>query len=186
MEVTIQKWINEIKETNASFQKEFAGLSPELRMTKPTKNDWSINEIIIHIITVNESYWPIFDLVAKGRYVHSMMGNFAFFRKLFGKMILKSVQPSEPKKQKTLPIWQPTSVDEAIDSLALLSAHCQQMIHKLESIEGPVKRNVTIASPANDLIVYDIQTALDIIVAHMNRHKEQAIRTAATLSQRSS
>lgn len=99
---------------------------------------------------------------------------------------LKSVQPSEPKKQKTLPIWQPTSVDEAIDSLALLSAHCQQMIHKLESIEGPVKRNVTIASPANDLIVYDIQTALDIIVAHMNRHKEQAIRTASSFSPRSS
>ncbi|MBK8110551.1 MAG: hypothetical protein IPK46_09600 [Saprospiraceae bacterium] len=55
------------------------------------------------------------------------------------------------------------------------------MIQRLVSIEGQVKRNVTIASPANDLIVYDIQTALDIIVAHMNRHRQQATRTAKAI-----
>ncbi|MBK7009026.1 MAG: DinB family protein [Saprospiraceae bacterium] len=181
MEVTIQKWITEINEANAAFQKEFAGLTSEQRNTRPSKGGWSINEIVVHVITVNESYWPIFDLVAKGKYVHSMMGNFAFFRNLFGKMILKSVQPDEPKKQKTLPIWQPKLADDAVDTLALLSAHCQQMIQRLVSIEGQVKRNVTIASPANDLIVYDIQTALDIIVAHMNRHRQQATRTAKAI-----
>ncbi|MBK8110550.1 MAG: DinB family protein [Saprospiraceae bacterium] len=103
MEVTIQKWITEINEANAAFQKEFAGLTSEQRNTRPSKGGWSINEIIVHVITVHESYWPIFDLVAKGKYVHSMMGNFAFFRNLFGKMILKSVQPYEPKKQKPCP-----------------------------------------------------------------------------------
>lgn len=181
MEITIQKWITEIKEANASFQTEFAGLSPDQRNFKPSKSEWSINEIIVHVITVNESYWPIFDQVARGKYVHSMMGNFAFFRNLFGKMILKSVQPHEPKKQKTLPVWQPKMSEVDIDTLSLLTAHTHKMAEKLITLEVPVRRNVTIASPANDLIVYDIQTALDIIVAHMKRHLEQARRTVQAI-----
>lgn len=181
MEISIQKWIQELNEICSCYQTEFCDLTQEQLLTKPEKGAWNINEIIVHVIKVNESYWPIFDQVAKGKYVHSMMGNFAFFRNLFGKMILKSVHPHEPKKQKTLPIWQPKVDDSSNNALPLLAVHCREMEQKLLSLEVPVKRNVTIASPANDLIVYDIQTALDIIIAHMKRHLEQARRAKQSL-----
>lgn len=172
-----EKWTLDIKKLSDAIQSEFGHLPADLLASKISEKDWSIAEIFSHIITVNESYYPLFDQIQKGKYVYSMLGNFAFIRKYFGNIILKSVLPTNPKKQKTLPLWQPKTDIDSQTIIGDVQTHFIDLSSRIENLEPLIKRNVTIASPANDMIVYDIQTALDIIVAHMKRHFEQARRT---------
>ncbi|MBK8701281.1 MAG: DinB family protein [Saprospiraceae bacterium] len=181
MTQTSEKWITDLKELKSTFRKEFGHLSIEEMNTKPSPGAWSIAQVIDHIIEVNESYFPTFELVRKGKYVHSILGNFAFIRRFFGRMILKSVLPESKKKYKTLPLWQPSQTDLHENMVARFEKHQAALMAELEATETFIRRNVTIASPANDMIVYDIQTALDIIVNHEKRHLLQALHVKSGL-----
>lgn len=172
-----EKWTLDIQKLSDSIQTEFGTLPTNLLTSKISEKEWSIAEIFSHVISVNESYYPIFDQIQKGKYVYSMLGNFAFIRKYFGNIILKSVLPTNPKKQKTLPLWQPKTNIDAQTIIRDVQTHLSDLSSRIQNLEPLIKRNVTVASPANERIVYDLPIALDIIVAHMKRHLEQARRT---------
>ena len=174
MASTSEPWIQELKKLSEAITLEFGDLPVDTLLKKRTEKEWNIAQIFSHIITVNESYYPLFDQIQKGKYVYSMLGNFAFIRRYFGKIILKSVQPSNPKKQKTLALWQPKENIDATSIIPDIKNHLNSLASKIEDLQPLIKRNVTVASPANERIVYDLQTALDIIVAHAWRHYEQA------------
>ena len=169
-----EPWIQALEILSEDITNEYDALSIDTLLKKNSEKDWSIAQIFSHIITVNESYYPLFDQIQKGKYVYSMLGNFGFIRKYFGRIILKSVQPSNPKKQKTLPLWQPKENVDATSIIPDIKNHLNSLASKIEDLQPLIKRNVTVASPANERIVYDLQTALDIIVAHAWRHFEQA------------
>ena len=80
----------------------------------------------------------------------------------------------EPKETKTLALWQPKENIDATSIIPDIKNHLNTLASKIEDLQPLIKRNVTVASPANERIVYDLQTALDIIVAHAWRHYEQA------------
>lgn len=171
-----KSWNPSLEKLSNAFKTEFADLSDEFMSTAPAKNQWSINEIMSHIKVVNESYYPIFEKVISGKYTPSLWGNFAFIRNFFGKIILKSVQPENQKKQKTLPIWHPEKSNIHVNQTELLIQHFKELSAKIKELDNAIKRNATIASPANELIVYDLTTGLYIIVTHAWRHYYQALR----------
>nr|HRD08828.1 hypothetical protein [Saprospiraceae bacterium] len=69
---------------------------------------------------------------------------------------------------------QPKENIDATSIIPDIKNHLNTLASKIEDLQPLIKRNVTVASPANERIVYDLQTALDIIVAHAWRHFEQA------------
>jgi hypothetical protein len=110
-------WISQIDQTTQEFVKHFGTLTDEQLNYKPNPNSWSIAQNIDHLITINESYFPSLMSLRNGDYRLPFMAKIGFMVSLFGKMILKSVNPDRQKKITTFPIWEPQSSNISPDIL---------------------------------------------------------------------
>ncbi len=155
------------------FKTAFGSLSEDEINLKPSPAVWSIAQITDHLIKINSSYFLVFDEIAAGTYKKPFMGKFPFLVRFFGKMILESVSPDRRKKIKTFPVWEPSRSNITgvltgfLDSQEILKS-------KIEQCRTFMDNQTVISSPANRIIVYNLDTAVEIILAHEERHFLQA------------
>lgn len=168
------RWSSELDEITQAFKQEFSALSGDELNWKPNASTWSIAQVIQHIIVVNESYHPVLEQIRSNTYYTPRFGQIGFINRFFGKLILNSVQPEQKRKIKTLPVWEPGLSAIRSDVVARLEAHQQELKQVIQSSEDLLARHTVISSPANRMIVYKLETAFDIMVAHEKRHFKQA------------
>jgi len=168
------RWANKIDLITSAFKTEFGSLSVEQLNWKPNPQTWSIAQNIHHLIVINQSYYPVINAVRAGNYKTPFIGKVGFMVNFFGKMLLTVVQPDRKRKMKTFAIWEPKSSDFSTDIIKDFEAE-QAALKQLIATCGNLLNNGTvICSPANKNIVYKLETAFDIIIAHEQRHFEQA------------
>ncbi|WP_236252793.1 DinB family protein [Echinicola sp. 20G] len=184
MDTKINNWQTSIDETTQKFLKSFADVSPEKLYRKPNPNTWSIAENIQHLILINESYFPIFKQLEEGTYQKPFIGNIGFLHRAIGNMILKSVTPENQKKIKTIPIWEPNKYQgpESDELLKEFENHQKALSAWIPKLKPFLEKHQVINSPANKLIAYSLETALDIITVHEKRHYEQSHRLLIRLN----
>jgi hypothetical protein len=85
---------------------------------------------------------------------------------------------------KTFPIWEPTSSHVPPDIWEKWEAQQAAMKSLIQSSHDLLDKGTVISSPANKNIVYKLETAFDIIVAHERRHLEQALELDALRNNR--
>ena len=169
--------ISELEEITKGVKNSFSILEDDLLFKKPNAGTWSIAENLEHLIILNSSYFPIFEKVKKGTLQSAFISKIGFFTKMFGNMIYKSVSDGGKKKVKTFPLWEPklySDQDEPI--LEKFYDHQKILKQKIREIEPFLGKGIIIHSPANKIVVYSLDKALEIIVAHEKRHLEQAQR----------
>lgn len=127
-----------------------------------------------HLISINESYYATFEQLIEGTYKTAWIGRFSVMTNMFGNMILKSVHPDNRRKTKTLKIWEPQQSDISGAIVDEFKASQERLKEYLVRLESLFEANPTISSPANRNVVYSLQTAIEIIVAHQERHLRQA------------
>ena len=169
-----EEWVKSIHNITALYEKEFASLTEEQLNTKPNPKAWSIGQVMDHVIKTNETYWPVITKIRLGLYELPWTGKLKFLVKLFGNLILKSVEPKRSKKIKTLPIWEPSQSNIPADILSRFITHQQALEKLIRDSEDLVQLNIVISSPANEKLVYTLPVAFDIIIAHELRHFYQA------------
>jgi hypothetical protein len=167
-------WTRELETITENFSLSFNKLSEEEFNWKLNQNKWSIAQIIDHLIVVNETYFPVLESIKSGTYKSPFMAKFSFLVSFFGKTVLNSVKPNRRKKIKTFPIWEPSLSRIKSDVLNRFVSHQMELISKIEASKKFADEGVVISSPANKIVVYKLETAFDIIVAHEKRHFEQA------------
>ncbi|MFT6849925.1 MAG: hypothetical protein ACJATA_000730 [Sphingobacteriales bacterium] len=174
MEANKDLWLANIQEAIKQIKGEFSSLTQEDLNFKVNPESWSIAENIQHLTLTANSYHKNFDEILSNQHTFGFLGKVKFLANFFGKVILNSVEPSRKKKIRTFPLWDPTQSDltseifvEFENSQRALSTY----IAKLEPFFG---KNKMVASPANNKIVYPIETALEIITQHNFRHINQA------------
>jgi hypothetical protein len=123
---------------------------------------------------INKTYFPIFEQISAGNYKLPWLSRFGFLVNFFGRIILDSVQPDRKKHMKTFPLWEPSQSEIGADILLRFEAHQEELKKLIENSSDLLDKNTIICSPANKNIVYKLETAFDIIVAHERRHFEQA------------
>jgi hypothetical protein len=172
-ELEIMNWINEIDEVTHAVKAEFGNLLPEQLNKKPSAETWSIAQNIDHLIVINESYYPIFKQLHEGTFQLPFMGNLEFYVKWMGNLILNAMEPNRNKKMKTQSIWEPST--SAIDAniVQKFVAHQEQLKKHIQSCSEFIDGGVVIYSPASKAIVYTLEQAFNIIVAHEKRHLNQ-------------
>jgi hypothetical protein len=168
-------WISEIEHNTNRFKEEFSACSEEQLLYKPSKDSWSIAENIQHVIEVNRSYFPIFSQLLTRSYRPSWSSRFTFINNLFGRLILKSVNEDRKKKIKTFPLWIPNKLAAVENILSEFESHQKELISWIHKLEPYIGVNTIINSPANKLISYTLDDAIDIIAMHEKRHLNQAI-----------
>ncbi|MEX2336220.1 MAG: DinB family protein [Fulvivirga sp.] len=168
------KWIPDIDRLTSSFRQQFGELSVEQLNWKPNESTWSIAQNIDHIMVINQTYLVKIAELQAGNYRLPFTGRFKFLVDFMGKLILKSVQPDRRRKTKTFPIWEPAKSqikDDIFDRFDKAQADLKESIINSQNL---LANGGLISSPANKNIVYKLETAFDIIIAHEQRHLEQA------------
>ncbi|MDZ4713863.1 MAG: DinB family protein [Cytophagales bacterium] len=106
-------WTKAVTRITLEVQSEFGSLSVDELNWKPSPHEWSVAQILDHLITINGTYFPILERVHDGRHETPWTGRLGFFVNMMGGLILQRVQPENQKKQKTLDIWAPS--ESALD-----------------------------------------------------------------------
>jgi len=174
--MNIDKWIKQIDLITESFKNKFGNLTYSELNFKPDNqiNVWSITQNINHILIVNETYKPVIKSVLEGNNKTPFIGKFNFIVDKIGALILKSVNPQMKRKMKTFPLWEPGSEISNEDILKKFISHQEDLKNMIRSTNDLPDKKIVISSPANKNIVYKLDTAFDIIIAHEQRHFEQA------------
>lgn len=176
-------WLTEIDRLTLLFSSEFSGLNEDELNWKPDANSWSIAQHLDHLIVINQTYFPIFAALKSGEYTPPFWGKLGFLVNFFGAAVLNAVKPEQKKKVKTFTIWEPSASSLSGDILEQFSAHQTALKNQIVASESLLQQGVIISSPANRIIVYRLETAFDIIVAHEQRHLEHAIGVLNRLQQ---
>jgi len=175
MESKINHWVVQLNGIVEKFQETFGNLTPNELNWKPNPSSWSVGQIMDHLITINESYYPIFKNAEARRRRLPFYSKFSFVTSFLGNMILKSVDPTQKRKTKTFPIWEPATSDIRHDILDKFIQNQSVMINLIKNSQELLENKTVIHSPASVNIVYTLERAFDIIVAHEKRHFNQAL-----------
>jgi hypothetical protein len=179
---SVQELLPRIDAQTHRFHTNFGQLNPAELNTKPNADAWSLGQIVKHLIQINQSYYPIFDGLLAGTYSAPFHSRFGWLVNRFGQMIYKSVLPTTAKKGKTLPIWDPGQSDVDGNILAQFAEEQNWLKKYLEQLDTMAQKGTVIHSPASRAIVYPLATAFNIIVAHEERHLEQALGVLKLIS----
>jgi len=162
MEITTITW---------EFEKVIKNLSFDELNFKSEPSSWSIAENLAHLIRLNESYYPLFDQLIAGNYKPPLIGKIDFLVKAIGNLLHKSM--TSKIKTKTFPIWQPRHSQYELDIIEKFSTHQMEFSAYLQKLDPFFERNIVIHSPANRFLVYTLDQAVEIIIAHEKRHLNQ-------------
>lgn len=146
---------------------------------KPNQNTWSIAQNIDHLVTINSSYFPILKEIRNGNYKPPFIAKIGIIPKMLGNTMLKSVQPQNKKKIKTFEIWEPHKGKNITHILNTFTLHQDELKQEIKDSENILES--VISSPANRNIVYTVEKAFEILIAHEKRHLLQAIRVKETI-----
>jgi hypothetical protein len=169
----IQQLIQQLDAITKEMQDSFGKKNHEELNWKSNPDRWSIAQNLDHLIRINETYFPIFEALKNGTYSPPFLGKFRFITSFFGNMIYKMSLPEHTKPIKTMSIWEP-SKSEIHDVIQAFVQHQEQLKKNISGLEGCIASGSVIASPANPMIVYTLEQALNIIVVHEKRHILQA------------
>jgi len=175
----INDWKARIQKVSEEAAALCAHKSSDELNTKPNATTWSMAQVLDHLIVTNSSYYPVIQQIREGKYRLPFMARFKFMVRFFGNFILQSVEPTRKRKIKTFPIWEPSKSTISGDILQRFLAHQQEFISWMEGCDELLQKNTLLSSPANRNIVYTLDKAFDIIVAHEERHVNQLKEIAA-------
>lgn len=168
------------QEIASDVKSSFSALSPAQVNWKPAPDSWSVGQCLDHLIVSNRSYYPIVDEVVSGRKETSLWQQMPLLPGLFGRMLIKALDPATTRKIKAPAVFQPAAsdVDPRIVDLFLDSQ--RQTIEKMKSTRGLDLAQIIITSPAASIVTYSLLDAFRIIIVHERRHILQAKRVTTT------
>jgi hypothetical protein len=170
----IQRWIHDIDEVTTNFRNAFGSLDIARLNFKPNSTTWSIAQNIDHLMVINQTYFNAIAQIREEKIKLPWIGKVNFLVNLMGKVILNSVQPDRRQKMKTFPIWEPQQSNLDRDIIERFAIQQEKLKKLIGDSADLLSLKTVISSPANKNIVYKLETAFNIIVAHERRHFVQA------------
>ncbi|MEX2591158.1 MAG: DinB family protein [Anditalea sp.] len=165
-------WQMEIATISWEFEELLKDLSYAEINLKPQPSSWSIAENLSHLIRLNESYYPIFDQVIAGNYKPPFIGKVFFLAKSFGNLLYRAM--TSKGKTKTFAIWEPVQSEFDLDIAEEFNRHQMELSAYVQKLDPFFETGTVIHSPAHRFLVYPLDKAIDIIIAHEKRHLEQS------------
>ncbi len=169
----IHNWQAALVQLSKEYKTVLATVDDRTFNTKPNAQTWSVAEVIDHVIKTNESYFPTIADLKAGKHKVPALGRIGFINNFFGNFILSAVEPTRKRKVKTFPVWEPSvsGLDRSLEQK--FYTHQEEFARLIESCAPQLEQGALISSRANKNIVYKLDKAFDILVAHEERHLNQ-------------
>ena len=179
MNAELPQLINELGKVSNEARSNFGSLSTERLNWKPSAEQWSVAQCLEHLIVTNKDYFPVIEKIARGDYKPTLQERLPLLPTLFGSLILKAVQPQSQRKFKAGKAFQPSSSEISGDIVSRFEQHNKVVAAHLMSTERFDLRKIIITSPIGPFATYSLLDGYRIVVAHEQRHLEQAKRVTA-------
>lgn len=154
----------------------FGHLSSDQLNWKPSPKEWSVGQCIDHLIVTGKQYWPIFNDVIQLEKTHTWWEKHSFLSGFFGRSLIKSLQPTNKRKIKTSPVFEPSSSKIPDSIVQDFSESHDKLLFLMEQTDGLNTDKIIITSPISKVVTYSLQDAMTILIVHAERHIEQAKR----------
>ena len=166
----------ELRTISENARNEFGKLSRDQLNWKPSADRWSVAQCFDHLINSNAGYIPIFDAVAAGTFKQTFVQKLPGLPKMWGQLLIKSLDPKTTRKLKAPKKFQPASSDL---SESIIDDFVQNQNRVLDSMEKTKNMDIDrtiITSPVASVVTYSLLDAFRIVVVHEQRHFQQAQR----------
>jgi hypothetical protein len=172
----ISELISVAGEIASDAEQRFGELSAAQINWKPGEDRWSIGQCVDHLIKSNQSYYPTFEKVIRREKKKTLWERIPVVPAVWGKILIKTLEPDSPNKLKAPPIFRPTSssIDEYIVGQFLDEQ--DRLIRFMKETSVMEVDRIIISSPVSGLITYSLMDGYRIIVTHERRHILQARR----------
>ena len=153
----------------------FGHLTPSQLNWKPSGDRWSVAQCFDHLLISNKGFVPIIESVLAGK-KRTFWEIMPVLPGLAGKLLIKSLDPKSIRKLKAPKRFEPAQSD--INGSVINDFVRQQggIVEKMKATEHLDLEKIVITSPAVAAITYSLMDAYRIIVAHEQRHFQQAKR----------
>ena len=169
--------IAQLKEVADDASGYFGGLSADQLNWKPGEKSWSIAQCFDHLITTHSLYFPLFERLAVGGYKPGLWEKISPLSGFFGRFLIKSMRPENPKKMKTTAKAEPSKSEIGHDIIERYAEHQRQMIEHLKRVPAEIDPARTIVtSPLLGVVTYSLDDTYMILAVHSQRHLGQAKR----------
>jgi hypothetical protein len=170
----VQQLEQEVRRIGDSARSEFGKLTTDQLNWKPSVDRWSVAQCLDHLITTNETYFPVFDSIVKGEKKSRLMERVPVLPKLFGRLFIKSLDPSAKRKLKAPAPFQPATSDISGSIVNDFVSHQAKVADTMVATKDLNPASIVITSPASSVITYSLMDAYRILVVHERRHMQQA------------
>jgi hypothetical protein len=148
------------------------GSVPDADLTrKPATLGWSMAECIAHLTATTHLYLPILDAALKG----APAGSGPFKMDWRGRLLKWILEPPYRSRVKTLPSLEP-KIAGVKKVLPDFLASQDLLFEAMKPWSGRALDKVTITSPFNKRLRYNIYSLFNVVAAHQRRHLWQAQR----------
>lgn len=154
----------------------FGKLSPGQVNWKPSAERWSVGQCFAHLKTSNDGYLPIFDSVIAGKKQSNVWQKLPVLPGLWGKLLIKSLDPATTRKLKAPKKFAPAQSDVNSSIIHDFVAQQATIAEKMRATQNLDLENIVITSPAVSVVAYSLMDAYRIIAVHERRHFQQAQR----------
>ena len=158
----------------AEAQQTFGDLTAQQLNWKPNAESWSIGQCFDHLMTANESYFPIIEQIIKGEKPRTFWESLPVLPTFFGWMLIKYLSPESTKKLKAPDVFKPSSSDIDPNIINNFVRQQNQLTFLMRQTAELDLRRTKITSPALRFVTYSLIDAYTIIVVHEKRHSQQA------------
>ena len=160
----------------AEAQQTFGDLTVQQLTWKPNAESWGIGQCFDHLMTANESYFPIIEQIIKGEKPRTFWESLPVLPTFFGWMLIKYLSPESTKKLKAPDVFKPSSSDIDPNIINNFVRQQNQLTFLMKQTAGLDLRRTKITSPALRFVTYSLMDCYTIIVVHEKRHSQQARR----------
>lgn len=160
----------------------FGKLSAARLNWKPGHGAWSVAQCFDHLITTQTHYFPVLERLASGPVSPSVWERYSPFSRFFGRFLIRTLDPANARKTKTVSKSQPSASDLRGDVISRFAEHQRDLVGRLRALPTDLDlERVIITSPLSSVVTYSLDDCLTILVVHGRRHLGQAERvTTAT------
>ena len=172
----IDAFLEQARTTRDRTVEDFGGLDARAVNWKPAPARWSVAQCLQHLIASNEEYSETFAAVANGTYRPSVFARIPLLPRVWGPLIRWAMTPGNRVKVPTTEALEPGESDIDVDIVDAFSASVDELLERIAALEHADQRQVVVESPFASFVGYSLGDAIAIAVAHLERHRLQAVR----------
>lgn len=166
----------ELRAISGNATNEFGKLNLEQLNWKPSVDRWSVAQCFDHLINSNSGYFPIFDSIAAGTFKPTFVQKLPGAPKMWGQLLIKSLDPKTTRKLKAPRKFQPASSDLRAAIIVDFVNNQNRVLDYMEKLKGFDIDQIIITSPVASVVTYSVLDTFRIIAVHEKRHFQQAQR----------